>query len=72
MNLTQDRARIEIAHRLRFTWASFYKHCKALINRDVLLSLWLRLFPSIVFPVALFGLSCISLIDGLLRKIDVV
>ena len=71
-NLTQNRAQIEVAHRLRLGWASFHKHRKALTNRDVSLRLRLRLFHSVVFPVVLFGLSCISLIDGLLSKIDVV
>ena len=70
VNLTQNRAQIEIAHRLRLAWASFYNHSKALTNRDVSLRLRLRLFHSVVSPVALFGLSCISLTDGLLRKID--
>ena len=72
VNLTQNRAQIEIAHRLRLAWASFHKHRKALTNRGVSLRLRLRLFHSVVSPVALFGLSCISLTDGLLRKIDVV
>ena len=49
-----------------------HKHRKALTNRDVSLRLRSRLFRSIVSPVVLFGLSCISLTDGLLSKIDVV
>ena len=28
VNLTQDRAKIEITHRLRLAWASFHKHHK--------------------------------------------
>ena len=64
VKLTQNRAQIEIAHRLRLAWASFHKHRKASTNRDVSLRLRLRLFHSVCISLRCLACRAFRLLMG--------
>ena len=43
MNLIQQRAQIDVDHKLKVAWESFHKYRRALVNRNVSFKLRLRL-----------------------------
>ena len=66
----QARSTVELDHRVAAAWGRFHKHRSRLMNRNVHISLRLKLFECVVTPTALFGMTAMPLTPGQLQQLD--
>ena len=69
--LLENRAVVEVAHRIQCAWYKFGRHSSILTNRNVSIKLRLKLFDSTVTPSALFGLCALPISQQNMMKITV-
>ena len=67
----ENRASIEISHRIQCAWHQFGKHSSTLTNKNVTIKLRLRLFDATVTPSALFGLCALPISKQNMKKLMV-
>ena len=62
----------ELNHRISLAWGSFHKHRRVLTNKNVSISLRLKLFDAVVSSTFLFALHTLPLTGSQLQKLDTV
>ena len=67
-----NRAHVEVQHRIQVAWMKFSQHSKTLCNKNISIKLRMRLFESTVSPSLLFGLAILPLHASSMEKLNIV